>query len=75
MFKIFFVFQKGITKRKIISHESKWQFLGATVVKKILRTHFNSLKCTAQNQFAMTLRIGLPHHVTTEEIGDENKLK
>jgi hypothetical protein len=49
--------------------------LRAIILNKTLRTYFSSFKCTAQNQFAMTLRTGLPHHMTTKEIGDENKLK
>lgn len=45
------------------------------MVNKALRAYFSSLKCTAQNQFAMTPRISLPRYMTTKEIGDENKLK
>lgn len=51
------------------------EVLEAITANKTLRTYFSSFKCTAHNQFAMTLRTGLPHRMTAKEIGDENKLK
>lgn len=74
--KVFFCCSsESYYQRKKLNQWSEWKSLGTVIVNKTLRTYFSSFKCTAQNQFAMTLRISLTHHITTKEIGGENKLK
>lgn len=72
--KIIFCSKSYYQKKKIKSM-IRMRILRSNNNEKTLRTYFSSFKCTAQNQFAMTLRISLPHHMTTKEMGNENKLK